>query len=82
MTANDQELASINRLAGNYAMVRNPRGVQNRYTNLHDMGRIQRFTTQEVDAIIASGFSGKKIGAAIGNAMNKMVLDRLLPRVI
>ena len=46
------------------------------------MGRIQGFTTQEVNAIIASGISGKKIGGAIGNAMNKFVLDRLLPRVI
>ena len=35
-----------------------------------------------MDAIIASGISEKQIGAAIDNAMNKMVLDRLLPRVI
>ena len=55
---------------------------QNRYTNLHDLGRLQGFTTKEVDAIIASGISEKQIGAAIGNAMNKMVLDRLLPKVI
>ena len=55
---------------------------QNRYSNLHDLGRIQGFTTKEVDAIITSGMSEKHIGAAIGNAMNKMVLDRLLPKVI
>ena len=55
---------------------------QNRYTNLHDLGRLQGFTTKEVDAIIASGISEKQIGAAIGNAMNKMVLDRLLPKVL
>ena len=35
-----------------------------------------------MDAIITSGMSEKQIGAAIGNAMNKMVLDRLLPKVI
>ena len=39
MTANDQELASINRLAGNYAMVRSPSGVANRYTNLSEIGK-------------------------------------------
>ena len=39
MTGNDQELASINRLSGNYAMVRNPLGVQNRYTNLSEIGK-------------------------------------------
>lgn len=39
VTANDQELASINRLAGNYAMVRSPSGVANRYTNLSEIGK-------------------------------------------
>ena len=55
---------------------------QNRYMNLHEIGRLQGFTTKEVDAIIESGASEKQIGAAFGNAMNKMVLDRLVPKVI
>ena len=39
VTANDQELASINRLADNYAMVRDPNGVANRYTRLAEIGK-------------------------------------------
>ena len=55
---------------------------QKRYNTLHELGRMQGFTTEEVDAIVASGISEKKIGKAFGNAMHKMVLDRLLPKVI
>ena len=55
---------------------------QNRYINLHDLGRLQGFTTTEVDAMMPSGISQKQSGAAFGNAMHNMVLDRVLPRAL
>jgi len=58
VTGNDQELASINRLSGNYAMVRNPLGVQNRYTNLSEIGKgaygtVYRARNSETGEIVA-----------------------------
>ena len=51
MTANDQELASINRLAGNYAMVRSPSGVANRYTNLSEIGKGEDAEENDYDTL-------------------------------
>ena len=55
---------------------------QNRYTNINEMGRLQGFTTEEVGAIVKSGATKSQIGAAFGNAMHKMVLDRIVPKVL
>ena len=55
---------------------------QNRYINLHDMGRPQGFTTKGLYSIMSSGVPGKQLGAALRIAMGKVALDRLLPRVL
>ncbi len=55
---------------------------QGRMTNLHEMGRLQGFTTEHVDKMVASGQLENRVAYSIGNAMSLNVIYRLLPRVL
>ena len=55
---------------------------QNRYTNIYELGRLQGFSTKEVQALVSSDVPMSLVGAAFGNAMHKTVLERLVPRVL
>jgi DNA-cytosine methyltransferase len=55
---------------------------QNRYLNIKETGRLQGYTSSEVDTILGVVPTHSTVGAAFGNAMNKSVLQRLLPRVL
>ncbi len=55
---------------------------QNRNTSIYEIGRLQGFTTKEVEALLSAKISVTLLGGAFGNAMHKIVLERLVPRVL